>query len=135
MLEKQLIRAIDKYLPKEIHRQSMTGAAVTGNGIPDRYYDGPLGDLWVEYKQLKTMPRSGVAIGAYTELQLHWMERRYRYAQHRLEVPNVLGVVGLPNKTAVIQRTPHEWRNGTHINTSMTHKEVALCLSGMLSAP
>lgn len=125
MREKDLYRYIDKLLPKAMHRQSMTGAAMTGNGVPDRYYDGPLGDLWVEYKMLTSMPRSGVAVGAYTPLQLAWMERRYTNSKNRLPVPNVVGIVGLPNRTAVIQTAPTEWRNGSPVSAAKPLDEVA----------
>ena len=125
MKEKDLYRAIDKMLPKTIHRQSMTGASTTTNGTPDRYYDGPIGDLWVEYKQLSSMPRSGVAKGAYTELQLFWMERRFKNSNRLAHDPNIVGIVGLPNRTAVIQRLPTEWREGTPVNTAKSLQEVA----------
>ena len=123
MRERQLIDAVNRGVPRTIHRQSMTGAAMNLNGIPDYYYDGPTGDLWVEYKQLKSMPRSGVVVGALTELQIHWLERRYRNSlAHR---PNASVVVGLPNRTAVIQRTPTEWRTGTPVTSAVSLKEVS----------
>lgn len=131
MREKDLYRAIDKLLPKTIHRQSMTGAAMTGNGVPDRYYDGPRGDLWVEYKMLTAMPRSGLAVGAYTPLQLAWMERRFDKPKNPVHAPNIVGVVGLPNRTAVIQQTPTEWRTGSTINTAKSLKEVAEWIHAM----
>jgi hypothetical protein len=127
--EKDLYRAIDKLLPDEMFHQSMTGAAMTGNGVPDRYYDGPGGDLWVEYKMLKNIPRSKIVVGAYTALQLHWMERRYRNSIDQ----NVVGIVGLPNRTAVIQHSPKEWREGSPITNAMTIKEVAAWITDFCS--
>lgn len=125
MKEKDLYRAVDKLLPLGIHRQSMTGATATTNGTPDRYYDGLHGDLWVEYKMLATMPRNGVVVGKFTPLQLAWMERRYRNSTNLPHGPNVIGVVGLPNRKAVIQRSLTEWREGSRIETAVTIREVS----------
>lgn len=119
MREKSLYQAVNRAVPKTIHRQSMTGATMVNNGTPDFYYDGPRSFLWVEYKQLNAMPRSGMARGAYTELQLMWMERRHRNGGH------VVGIVGLPNRTAVIQTTPDAWRQGSSTGTALSIKEVA----------
>lgn len=122
MKERDLYRAIDKRLPDTIHKQSMTGAAMTTNGTPDRYYDDSGSDLWVEYKVLKHFPKSGIVIGAFTPIQLHWMERRYRNSKPK---PNVAGIVGLPDRTAVIQLTPKEWREGSRVDTAVSLDEVA----------
>ncbi len=127
MLEKGLIAAVLRQLPAVIHSQSMTMGSLSFNGTPDRYFDGPARDFWVEFKMLKSMPRSGMVVGAYTELQLRWMERRYAHCV--TDAPNVFGIVGLPNKTAVIQRTPQEWREGTHVSTAMSVKEIAQWLA------
>lgn len=133
MLEKGLIAAIHRRLRKDLHHQSMTSASLTHNGTPDQYYDGPVRDFWIEYKMLKSMPRSGMVVGAYTELQLRWMERRYNNSLNLLHGPNVFGIVGLPNRSAVIQRTPTEWREGTHLSTAISLQEVSRCLdSGLL---
>lgn len=125
MLEKALIAAVNKKLPKPFHSQSMTGASMHNNGTPDRYYDPESGDdLWAEYKMLKSMPRSGIAIGDFSALQLHWMERRYfnSLAHGR---PNMVGIVGLPNRTVCLQRTPAEWRTGSPVVTAITLEELA----------
>lgn len=119
--EGRLIRAINDKLPKRFHSQSMTFGSRSFNGTPDRYYDpeGGVRDLWVEYKALSAMPRDNIAVGNYSALQLAWMDRRWRNGK------NVVGIVGLPNRTAVIQHTPKEWRNGTPVNTAMSLEEVA----------
>lgn len=125
MKEKQLYTAINKLLPPRFHSQALTGASMHSNGTPDRYYDPEGGnDLWVEFKQLTSMPRSGVVIGDYTSLQSNWMERRYRNSLAHGR-PNMVGIVGLPNRTAVIQRTPTEWREGTPVTEAITLKEAA----------
>lgn len=135
MREKDLIAAIHRRLRKDLHHQSMTSASLTHNGTPDQYYDGPVRDFWIEYKMLKSMPRKGVVIGAYTELQLRWMERRYDNSKHLLHGPNVFGIVGLPNRSAVIQRTPTEWREGTPLSNAISLQEVSVWLDSGLLLP
>lgn len=107
----------------------MTGASMAQNGTPDRLYDGPGGLLFTEFKMLTAMPRSNIVIGAYTALQLHWMERRYTNSLIHGR-PNVVGIVGLPNRTAVIQHTPTEWREGTPATAAMPLSEVASWIEG-----
>lgn len=127
--EKALIKAVHKKLGVGNHHQSMTGATLATNGTPDQYYDLPVvGEIWVEYKMLKSMPRSRIALGAYTPLQLSWLERRYKNSTRLAHTPNVLGVVGLPNGTVAVQRTPTEWREGTSITLAITIEEFAKCL-------
>lgn len=119
MRERDLYRAVDRHLPATLFRQSMTGAAMTGTGVPDRYYDGVIRDLWVEYKMLRAVPRSGTVIGAYSARQLLWMQRRWE-AGH-----NVLGVVGLPTGMACIQSCPGEWLHGTDVNAAVPLNKVS----------
>lgn len=127
-LEKELYKAVDNRLPVSIHRQSMTGAAMTANGTPDRYYDGTRRDLWVEYKILKGIPRSGIVVGDYTKLQLAWLERRHKIGQ------NAIGIVGLPNRTAVLQCTPIEWREGSPIANAVPLKDVAMWIESFVGS-
>jgi hypothetical protein len=135
--EANLIAAI-KRLTKTLHQQSLTGASMAANGTPDRYYDGDRSDLWVEYKALTSIPRSGIVIGAYTQLQLAWMERRYKnestfHTIYGQPCKNVIGVVGLPNRTAVIQFTPKEWREGSPVTNARTIKDVAAWIHAFCS--
>lgn len=98
------------------------------NGTPDYYYDGPVRDLWIEYKLLKTAPRDGNVRGALTALQLAWLERRYR-----LPMPNVAVIVGLPNRTVAVQRTPAEWESGTPVSTLIPLEEAAAWITDFCS--
>lgn len=123
-LEQDLYRAVDRALPKYvpkprsgIHRQSMTGTSF--GGTVDRYYDGTVRDLWAEYKMLASEPKAGVIKGAYTPLQLDWMMRRWNTGG------NVIGVVGVRGKGAVIQTEPEEWLHGTSQPRYLTPREVA----------
>lgn len=133
MLEKDLIKAVNKKLPKPFHSQSMTGASMHTNGTPDRYYDPENGryDLWAEYKMLDAMPRSGLVgfvhatkKGCYSPLQFAWMERRYKNSLAHGR-PNTVGIVGLPNRTVVLQTTPTEWREGSPVGMAIDLEELA----------
>lgn len=97
----------------------MTTASLTTNGTPDYYYDGEGGDLWVEYKALTAMPRNGIVVGNYTELQIRWLTRRWKHGK------NAVGIVGLPNRTAVIQRGPRQLEEGTLVTDARPIKDIA----------
>lgn len=118
MRERQLIDAIHRLLPKSLFRQGMTGAAMTGNGIPDYYYDGPKRDLWIEYKQLKAMPRDGnVRLHKLaTPLQLAWLARRGANGA------NAYAIVGVPNKRALVFR---DYDAELPVEHAKPYKEVA----------
>lgn len=131
MRERQLIDAINKRVPKSIHRQSMTSASLTSNGTPDYYYDGPGGDLWVEYKMRSAMPRDGIVVPELTPLQLNWLERRFNNS--RLHTTNAVVVVGLPNRTAVLMQSPTEWRNGVNVNRYETLEGLAAWITEFCS--
>lgn len=113
--------AVNKLL-RDVFKQSNVGSMMALSGVPDMYYDGPNDDLWVEYKYNPTLPRDGIVVGAYTPLQLHWMERRYN---NRVTHQNVVGIVGLPGRIACIQHTPEFWRVGTLLTTAIPIPEVA----------
>lgn len=129
MKETSTVKSVNQRLPKTIHHQSMTLGARSFTGTPDQYYDGLLRDLWVEYKQLDAMPRSKMVggitpmnirkTGMYTTRQFQWMCRRFKAGG------NVLGIIGLPDRTAVIQHTPEEWEFGSSITAAVSIEEVA----------
>lgn len=133
MVETGLVKAIHRHLPKDYYTHSNTLSSQTTTGIPDRYYDGEgCYDLWVEYKMLDAMPRDGIVgrvdnkkRGCYRTRQYEWMERRWNNSYDLPHGPNVIGVIGLPNRKAVIQTTPTEWREGSSIASAISFKEVA----------
>lgn len=126
MNEAGFIRYVVSKLPPSIHSQSMTMGSLTHGGTPDRYFDGPAHDLWVEFKYIDAMPRSrsvgGVddkKRGCYSSKQYNWMCRRQNAGG------NVLGIVGLPNRMAVVQTDPAQWKNGSPIEGAIPWLEVA----------
>jgi len=122
MRESAFREAIRRRLPKALHWQPTTGG-LNSNGTPDTYVDGPKSDLWIEWKTLDAMPRSDVVRGRYSGLQRAWMTRRHDYSHGPRA--NVVGIVGLPNKTAVVQTTPEEWQRGTPVSAAIKYDEVA----------
>lgn len=123
MLEKAHINAVQAQLKKLglLHSQSMTYASLSMNGTPDRYYDGRVNDLWIEYKRLTAMPRSGIVVGNYSPQQLDWMKRRWLHSPTH----NVWGAVGLPNRTICLQQVPGQWIDGTPVTAAITHAQLA----------
>jgi hypothetical protein len=107
MREKALYNKVDRGVARIVHRQSMTGASRGMNGTLDRYYDGPNGDLWIEYKQLDHMPKDGIVRpaprscaksqpkGCLSAMQMRWFARRCRNGG------NAWVVVGLPDGRAL----------------------------------
>lgn len=120
MKESTLVKWVKDHLPSTIHSQSMTFGSLSMNGTPDRYFDGPRGDLWVEFKQISAMPRDGLVggvddkkRGCYSSLQYRWMARRWERGG------NVLGVIGLPDKRVVIQDDPSQWLHKSPISDAV----------------
>lgn len=125
MREKTLIAYVRQRLPTTIHSQSMTFGSMSMNGTPDTYFDGPKGDLWVEWKQISAWPRDGLVggvndkkRGCYSTLQYRWMERRWKAGK------NVLGVIGLPDKRVVIQAYPSAWKNKSPIEDAVPRQDL-----------
>lgn len=112
-----------------LYKHSNTYASLSGNGIPDHYFDGSR-DLWVEFKYVAAIPRNGLVggvddkkRGCYSTRQYRWMLRRHGNGR------NAWGVVALPNRTAVIQTEPEEWLNKSSIRGAVPWAEVAARIS------
>ena len=76
MNEHGFIKSITNKLPKEIYRWKIQ--ALMNNGVPDCYFSGPAGDLWVEFKFIKLPKRESTLIKPnLSALQLKWLDGRY----------------------------------------------------------
>ena len=106
MNEHSYTRAILKALPEQIHAQSMTSASLNNNGTPDRYLDGPGGDLWVEFKFLPRTPKVLRPYELLSANQMLWLQRRARHG-------NAVVVIGFrisERKAAgLVLDIPGEW--------------------------
>lgn len=79
--ENQFIAGVHKYMPPE--KPGFFYKVKTHNpyesGIPDCWYSGKKGDLWIEYKYLSKLPKRGdtIIVPALSELQLEWVNGRF----------------------------------------------------------
>ena len=101
-------QAVEKKLPREVHREKMNNPYSAGTA--DSWYSGSGGDLWVEYKFLPSLPQRGVVnakrIGL-TKLQLDWLRGRHK------EGRNVAVIVGTPVGGVVLRDL--EWESEVKI--------------------
>ena len=75
MNESQFTRSIMKKLPSEIYKWKIMNQMQ--NGVPDCYFSGPAGDLWLEVKYIKAPKRSTTLIKpGLSPLQLKWLTER-----------------------------------------------------------
>lgn len=136
----------------KIHSQSMTFGSRSFAGTPDRYFDGPGGDLWAEFKYMPSVPRSGIIGGMdekkqgfYRAKQVAWLERRYNnnhtpesirvchaaggLVQHR----RVFGFVFLPDNTVVVHSTPSQWRFGSLVSDAFPRADMVDMLHRLIT--
>lgn len=94
--ERRFVTAVERKLPESLYRQSMF--TPYSNGTPDKYYEGPGGCLWIEYKWLPKTPPQCVALDdLLTPLQQRWLRRAHGHG-----VP-VRVVIGCPTGAAVVE--------------------------------
>jgi len=88
--ETTFINALHRKLPTSVYHMKNNNP-YTG-GIPDLWYSGQSGDVWVEYKFLPTMPvRADVhPAKLLSALQMEWLNGRYA------EGRNVAVIIGAP---------------------------------------
>lgn len=104
MIESQYTQAIHKLIPKEVYRWKINDSFQ--GGVADAYYSGTNGDLWIEYKYLKALPkRSSTQITpALRPNQQKWL--RDRHAEGR----NVMVILGSPSGSILLPYP--EWETG-----------------------
>lgn len=80
MNEHGFIKAVHRHLSPEVYRWKIHDT-YTG-GVPDAFYCGPAGSLWVEYKYIKLPKRktTNVTFGL-SELQQIWLTKIATYGQ------------------------------------------------------
>lgn len=85
--ENTFIGSVHKHLPESVYR--MKNHNEYNSGIADCWYDGPTGDLWVEYKFIVVPKRdTTLIIIDLSDLQKWWLRNRYENGR------NVAVVVG-----------------------------------------
>jgi|JI10StandDraft_1071094.scaffolds.fasta_scaffold270609_4 hypothetical protein len=104
--ENTFIASIHRLLPKAIY--ALKNHNELNGGIADVWYDGPLGDLWVEYKFITVPKRDTTVIDLcggknppLSKLQQQWLADRHRHGR------KVAVVVGC--KDGGVWYLPCEW--------------------------
>ena len=74
--ENTFIQSIHRHLPAELYR--MKNHNQYNGGIPDCWYSGPAGDLWIEYK-FNVLPKRAdtLVVPGLSELQKNWITSRH----------------------------------------------------------
>jgi hypothetical protein len=115
--EANFVRSVNKLLPVGIYHEGMSNPY--RGGTPDRWYDGPKNDLWVEFKWFASLPPR--IIPNLSPLQKAWLERAHRNGR------NVAVILGSPDgcyiytNMAWLQVIPRE----TYKALSITKRNVA----------
>jgi hypothetical protein len=131
MIESQYTQAIHKLIPKELYRWKINDSFQ--GGVADAYYSGTNGDLWVEYKYLKSLPKraSTQVVPDLRPLQKQWLRDRH------LEGRNVAVVIGSPSDSIYL-RFP-EWESGVSCeefrDRSLTKQEIANWITNQCAKP
>lgn len=87
--------AINRKLPVAVYRMKNHNPYV--GGIPDWWYSGPAGDLWVEAKWLPRTPARAPAKIDLSALQVAWLNARLA------EGRNVAVMVGCPDGVCLLR--------------------------------
>lgn len=81
--EGRFYEGVERKLPADVYREGM--ANPYRRGTPDRYYEGPGGALWVEYKYIDPLPSTLKSLSAH---QQRWLRRAY---EHGVRVAVIVG--------------------------------------------
>ena len=103
MNEHSFIKSVHRYLPSDFFKWKIHDTYTSG--VPDTFYAGPAGILFVEYKYVKNLPKkdSTCVKTTLSYLQIQWLNRMVEFNQ------NAALVIGCED-TAVIL-TNKEWVN------------------------
>lgn len=112
--ESTFVTSVHRHLPAALYRMKNNNPFTAG--VPDVYYSGGVGDIWIEYKWLDKQPKSGFK-AALSALQLKWLRERYN------EGRNVAVIVGCP-KGAVILRNL-DWEYELNSDFVLSRQDVA----------
>ena len=130
MNEHGFIKAVHRHLSPESYRWKIHDT-YTG-GVPDAFYCGPAGSLWVEYKYIKLPKRKTTVVTfGLSELQQIWLTKVAYFGQ------TTILAVGW-EQSAQVFYGPHIQKTATQdelVQNSLIFKELAAlitqhCLSG-----
>jgi hypothetical protein len=113
--EHSFVKAVHRLLPPEIYVWKISAQYV--RGVPDAWYSGVEGDLFVEYKWMNRTPKRRFTPKIRPN-QAKWLRDRCR------EGRNVAVVIGTPDGAVVL--TEHQWETTMEIPQQwLSKKEVA----------
>ncbi|MDT4855792.1 hypothetical protein FQZ97_901600 [compost metagenome] len=121
MTEHGYIRSIHRLLPKSVYAWKINDRFQ--GGVADAYYSGNSGDLWVEYKYLKALPKQSTTA---VKIDLSTLQRQWLRARHT-EGRRVAVVIGSPIGSLILEGL--EWDNdistANFIRSAVDKSEVA----------
>jgi hypothetical protein len=127
MTEHAYIRAVHRLLPPSTDAWKIND--VFEGGVADAYYSGPAGDMWIEYKFVKALPkRPGTMVPIdLSELQKQWHRRRHAHGRR------VAVVVGSPTGAVIFEGLTWEKsiRSEDFIRTAVAKRAVASYILSM----
>lgn len=116
MNEHSFVQGVHRRLSAAVYRWKIN--ARYANGVPDAYYSGPKGDVWVEYKWLPRTPRRHFKPAKkLSALQAKWLRDRSSEGRH------VAVVVGSPAGAMIFEH--HSWEYAAPSGQWIAHAEVA----------
>jgi len=124
--EHSFIKAVHRSLPSEIYRWKIHDT-YTG-GVPDAFYAGPAGMIFIEYKYIKTLPKKAETPikNTLSTLQVVWLTRMHNFGH------TVAAVIGIGNNVIVLgddelwqKDVSQDWYN----KNKMTRAEYSLWLT------
>lgn len=105
--ETTFIARVHRHLPPTVYRMKNHNPYV--GGVADMWYDGPKGDLWVEYKWLVPPKRDDTMVSLVegknpmlSHLQQQWLEDRWKSGRQ------VCVTIGTPDGV-IFMRSPGTW--------------------------
>ena len=102
MTEAGFTWSVTRLLPKHVHVWKINARYTAG--VPDAWYSGPHGDLWVEYKYKPRMPKQLDPTKLLSPRQRQWLNAR------STEGRDCAVIVGAPEGSIIL--TQGEWNTG-----------------------
>lgn len=110
--ETNFTKRVTRYLPKSVYRMKNNNTYV--GGVPDLWFSGNGGDMWIEMKYVDPLPVSVPVRPAklLSALQMEWLNDRYDQGRH------VAVIIGC--KTGGVVLLDKLWQSDMDIKTFKT---------------
>ena len=125
MNEHSFIKSIHRFLPSELYRWKIHDTYTSG--VPDSFYAGPAGILFVEYKYIKKLPVKDTTQLKTTlsPLQIQWLNRMDGFGQQTAVI------VGCEDTAVTL--TSGDWNSPLfkydYVQRAVTRKDIANWIS------